>query len=94
MNKNFLKSVISALTAISFIASCSALGLKKESHNCSAKNGCATKKDEATKSVSVKDENQKNSTKKEAVKKSEKKSKKSKKAKTSQEVTPETKINN
>ena len=65
MNKKFLQSVATSIAALSLIASCSHLGLKKESNTCGAANGCAaaTKKDEAHKCSAKKDEAHKHSKK-------------------------------
>lgn len=49
MNKKFLQSVAAGIATLSLVASCSHLGLNKESNTCGAKNGCAAKKDEAHK---------------------------------------------
>jgi hypothetical protein len=67
MNKNFLKSVATGVMGLSLVASCSML--KKESHFCGAKNGCAAKKDEANKCSAKKDEANKCSAKKDEANK-------------------------
>ncbi len=88
MNKKFLQSVAAGIATLSLVASCSHLGLKKESNTCGAKNGCAaaTKKDEAHKCSSknkeahkcaaVKKEEAKEVKKAETTKKGHKKHKK------------------
>jgi hypothetical protein len=82
MNKKFLQSVSAGLLGLTLVASCSYLGIKKESNFCGAKNGCAAKKDEAHKCSSAKDE---------ANKCSATKTKKAKKAKKTTEVKAEVK---
>ncbi len=91
MNKKFLQSVAAGIMGLTLVASCSSLGMKKESHICGAKNGCAAKKDEANKCSSVKDEANKSSTA--SAVKTEKKVKKNKKAKKTAEVKTEEKTN-
>jgi hypothetical protein len=56
MNKKFLQSVAAGITGLTLIASCSHLGLNKESNVCGAKNGCAAKKSESHKCASKKAE--------------------------------------
>ncbi|MBP7709788.1 MAG: hypothetical protein KA100_01805 [Rickettsiales bacterium] len=73
MNKKFLQSVVVGVMGLTLATSCSIF--KSESHKCGAKNGCASKKSEASKDAS-----------KSEAPKAEKKSKKSKKAKASAEV--------
>ncbi len=72
MNKKFLQSVAAGIATLSLVASCSHLGLKKESNTCGAKNGCAAaaKKDEAHK-CSAKHKESHNAAAKETVKKDE-----------------------
>ena len=78
MNKNFLKSVATGIVGLALVASCSSVS-KKDSNTCGAKNGCAAKKDEASKCSAKKEVN------KTDVKKSEtKKSKKAKKVVTTE----------
>ncbi len=45
MNNTFVKSVVAGIMGLTLAASCSQFG-KKESNNCGAKNGCASKKKE------------------------------------------------
>ena len=79
MNKKFLQSVVAGLVGLTLIASCSQLGLKKDSHTCSTKNGCASKESKETKE-SVKEV------------KTEKKAKKAKKSKKAEAVKVEAKV--
>lgn len=76
MNKKFLQSLATGIMGLSLAASCSML--KKESHNCGAKNGCASKKSEAVKTDAAtvkaekKSKRKKSAAKVEAVKTEEK----------------------
>lgn len=79
MNKKFLQSVVAGLVGLTLIASCSHLGLKKDSSTCGAKNGCSSKESKETKESA-----------KEV--KTEKKSKKSKRSKKAEAVKVEAKV--
>ena len=83
MNKKFLQSVVLGIAALTLAASCSS-HFKTESNICGAKNGCATKEDEANKGSSKKTEVTKEETK--TVKKA-KKAKKAKVAKSTENTT-------
>lgn len=96
MNKKFLQSVAAGIATLSLVASCSHLGLKKESNTCGAKNGCAAKKDEAHKcggKHNKKDANKCASKEVKAEKGKSKKAKKSKKVESNVEEKVEEKKN-
>lgn len=88
MNKKFLQSVAAGVVGLSLIASCSHFG-HKESNNCGAKNGCASKKESNKCST-----NKCSSAKKEAAKDAKVEKKSSKKSKkTTTTTTTEEKTN-
>jgi hypothetical protein len=92
MNKKFLQSVAAGIATLSLVASCSHLGLKKESNTCGAKNGCAAKKDEAHKcSAKHKEAHKCSAVKKEEAAKEATTAKKAKKAKKAEAAKAETK---
>lgn len=91
MNKKFLQSVTAGVLGLSLVASCSKLGLKKESNSCNANKCASAKKEEGNKCSSKKEASKE--VKKESNKCSSKEKKSAKKAEKKVEVKTEEKKN-